>query len=232
MGILARFKDIMRVNVNALLERTEAPEKTVEAYMRSLSSDLGQVEAEAAAVIAAEQRARRALTEGEAEVNKLQRYADKAAESGDSLGAAKFAERKQAAEAKLGELQATYDQAAGQAARMKLMQEKLTADFAELSARHEELKGKLAAAKFQQDMGAARSSGAGSAFAAMEEKASMALYEAEALAELKAGKKEEDLDVLMAKLEREMEQAEQTRVKTDGESGSAGQSADPSEQRK
>ena len=35
VGILSRFKDVMKVNVIALLDRTEDPEKTVDTYMRA-----------------------------------------------------------------------------------------------------------------------------------------------------------------------------------------------------
>ncbi|MGV2787192.1 PspA/IM30 family protein, partial [Clostridium perfringens] len=63
VGILSRFKDVMKVNVNALLDRTEDPEKTVDTYMRSLNTDLGQVKAETASVLSDERRAKRALDE-------------------------------------------------------------------------------------------------------------------------------------------------------------------------
>ena len=68
MGILSRFRDVMKANVNSLLARTEDPEKTVNEYMRSLSSDLGQVKAETAAVLSEESRAKRALDECSAEM--------------------------------------------------------------------------------------------------------------------------------------------------------------------
>lgn len=217
MGILSRFKEIMRVNVNALLERTEDPAKTVDDYMRTLSSDLGQVKAETTSVLADEQRAKRALDECGAEVKKLQRYAEKAAEAGEEENARKFLERKAALQEKLSQLQAAYDQAAVNAANMKQMQEKLAADLSGLEARHAELKGKMAAAKIQQGLndGSSAASGAGAAFAVMEEQANRALDEATALAELRAGTKEEDLDVLMDRLEKDMEQAKQQRAKTD-----------------
>lgn len=206
MGILSRFRDVMKANVNSLLARTEDPEKTVNEYMRSLSSDLGQVKAETAAVLSEESRAKRALDECSAEVKKLQRYAEKSAESGDEGKARSFLEKKVKQTEKWNELQAAYERASAKAKMMKHMNEKLVADLGQLEARHTELKGRMAEAKAQQQANE-RNASAGkvnAAFQAMEEEANQALNEAEALAELRAGKQEDDLDELIAQLEREM----------------------------
>lgn len=204
VGILSRFKDVMKVNVNALLDRTEDPEKTVDTYMRSLNTDLGKVKAETASVLSDERRAKRALDECNAEIKKLQRYAEKAVEAGNEDDALKFLERKAAQAEKLNELQAAYESASANAVRMKQMQDKLVSDMSQLEARYAELKGKMAAAKAQQELNSGRSSlgSANAAFHTMEEKASRALDEAEALAELRAGAKEDDLDDLIAELEK------------------------------
>ena len=204
MGILSRFRDIMASNVHALLDKAEDPEKTIDDYMRSLNSDLGKVKAETASVLADERRAKSALDECKAEANKLQKYAEKAAEAGDDGNALKFLERKAALAEKLNELQNAYESASSNAASMKQMQDKLVSDLGRLEARRVELKGKLAAAKVQQGLNNGGSSlGVHSAFDAMEEKANRALDEAMALAELRAGAKEDDLDDLIAQLEKD-----------------------------
>ncbi|NUU77467.1 PspA/IM30 family protein [Paenibacillus xylanilyticus] len=206
MGILSRFRDVMKANMNSLLARAEDPEKTVNEYMRSLSSDLGQVKAETAAVLSEESRAKRALEECSAEIKKLQRYAEKSAESGDEDKARSFLEKKVKQAEKLNELQAAYDRASAKAKMMKHMHEKLVVDMGQLEARHTELKGKMADARAQQ-LANERNASAGSAnaaFQAMEDKTNQALNEAEALAELRAGKQEDDLDELIAQLEKEM----------------------------
>lgn len=206
MGILSRFRDVMKANVNHMLSRAEDPEKSVNVYLRSLSSDLGQVKAEAAAVLSDESRAKRALDECSAEVKKLQRYAEKSAESGDEDKARGFLEKKVKLADKLNELQASYERASAKAKMMKHMNDKLVADLGQLEARHAELKGRMADAKAQQQANE-RSASAGRADAAlkaMEDKANQALNEAEALAELRAGAQEDDLDELIAQLERDM----------------------------
>lgn len=203
MGILSRFRDVMRVNIGGLLERAEDPEKTIDEYMRQMHRDLGQVKAETAAVQAEESRAKRALDECGAEVRKLQRYAEKAAESGDEERALKFLEQKAQQAERLGELQAAYEQSAANAAQMKQMQDKLAADLSELEARRTALKAKLAeAGRLQQTHAGASAGGVEAAFRAAEEQADRALNEAEALAELRDGARKDDLDELIAQLEK------------------------------
>lgn len=206
MGILSRFRDVMKANVNHVLARSQDPEKTVNEYMRSLSSDLGQVKAETAAVLSDESRAKRALDECNAEIRKLQRYAEKSAESGDEDKARGFLEKKAVQTVKRNELQAAYDRASAKAKMMKHMHEKLVADMGQLEARHTELKGRMAAANRQQQANErnASAANANAALKAMEDKANQALNEAEALAELRAGAQEDDLDVLIAQLEQQM----------------------------
>ncbi|MNO54828.1 hypothetical protein D3C76_453080 [compost metagenome] len=205
MGILSRFKDIMRVNMNSIMERSEDPGKTIDEFMRSLNSDLGKVKAETASVLANEQRAKNALDECNTEIKKLQRYAEKSAEAGNEDEARKFLEKKVKLAEKLSELQGAYDLASTNAASMKQMQDKLVSDIGQLEARHAELKGKLAAAKVQQGLNSSGSAAGAvsSSFSVLEEKANQALNEAMALAELRAGAKEDDLDTLIAQLEKD-----------------------------
>ena len=73
MGIIARFKDIMSANINALLDKCEDPEKMIDQYLRNLESDLGKVKAETAAIMAEETRSKRELDECNAEITKYQK---------------------------------------------------------------------------------------------------------------------------------------------------------------
>ena len=72
MGILSRFKDIMSSNINAMLDKMEDPQKMIDQILRNLQSDLGEVKAETAGVMAEEQRAKRELDACQNEVKKLQ----------------------------------------------------------------------------------------------------------------------------------------------------------------
>ncbi|AHC17893.1 PspA/IM30 family protein [Paenibacillus sp. FSL M7-0802] len=199
MGILSRFRDIMKMNVNALVDKVGDPERTIDDYMRNLNSDLGKVKAETASVLADERRAKRALDECKAEIKKLQHYASKSVEAGNEEEARKFLERKGLQAEKLEQLQTSYDLASTNAVNMKQMQEKLVSDMGQLEARRAELKGKMAVAKAQQTLNSMGSKN--SAFEVMEEQVNRAYDEAMAIAELRAGTKD-DLDALFAQYEK------------------------------
>ncbi|ALP36577.1 phage shock protein A [Paenibacillus sp. IHB B 3084] len=199
MGILSRFRDIMKMNVNALLDKVEDPEKTIDNYMRNLNIDLGRVKAETASVLADERRAKRALDECRAEIKKLQNYAMKAVEAGNDENARKFLERKATQVEKLEQFETAYDLASSNSENMKQMQNKLVSDMDQLEARRIKLKGKLAVAKVQQSLNAM--GGQDSVFEAMEEKVNRAYDEAMAIAELRAGT-QDDLDDLFAQVEK------------------------------
>lgn len=94
MGILSRFRDIMASNMNALLDKAEDPEKTIDNFMRNVNIDLGKVKAETASVLADERRTKRTLDDCQAEISKLQHYAEKAVEAGNEGDARKFLEKK------------------------------------------------------------------------------------------------------------------------------------------
>ncbi|SDC44347.1 phage shock protein A (PspA) family protein [Paenibacillus sp. UNCCL117] len=203
MGIISRFKSIMASNIHAILDKADDPEKTIDDFMRSMSSDLGQVKAETAAMQAEERRAKRALDEASADIGKLQRYADKAAESGDEDAARRFLEKKAELSGKTASLQAAYDQAATNAGQMRQMQDKLAADLGALEERRTRLKGTLAAARAQQkvnDLGSPLT-GKHGVFEEMEKKANLAYEEAMAIAELRA-EPADTLDEELARLDK------------------------------
>ena len=206
MSVWTRFRDVMKANVNSLLERSSDPERDVQTYIRNMNSDLGQIKAETAAVLAEQSRTQRALNESSAEIIKLQRYAEKSVQTGEEQNALQFLQKKAALTAKHAELQAAHERAAAKADTMKLMQDKLVSDLARLQERYTELQSRMAQAdslqQHNEQQNAARS--AEESLQAMENKAAMALNEAEALAELRGGKQEEDLDVLIARLEKGM----------------------------
>lgn len=204
MGILSRFKDILRMNINTLLDQADKPDKVIDDYMSKLNMDLGEVKAETAAMLADERRAQRALDECSAEIRKLEKYAHKAAEAGNEEEARRFLERKLKLAEKQQELQTAYELASANAAGMKQVQDKLTHDIGVLEARRAELKGKMALTKTQQTLNSMDSPLGmhDSAFAALEEQVNREYNEAAALAELRVEKKD-DLDSLFEQLDKD-----------------------------
>ena len=203
-GIIKRFGDIMSANINALLDKAEDPEKMIDQYLRNLESDLGKVKAETASVMAEESRCKRQLDECEADIDKMQRYAEKAVMAGNDGDARQFLEKKQQLAGKQAGLQQAYDQAHQNAVKMKEMHDKLIKDIGELNARRDSIKAKMAVAKTQgrlNKIGSSVEGAAGnlSAFDRMEEKANRMLDEANAMAELNASSASDDIDDLAAK---------------------------------
>ena len=204
MGIIARFKDIMASNINALLDKCEDPEKMIDQYIRNLNKDLGEVKAETASIMAAETRAKRELDECTAEINKFQNYAVKAIQAGNDADAKQFLEKKNQLVEKQTALQQAYTLANANATKMRQMHDKLVKDIDNLNAKRDAIKAKLAVAKTQERLNQVGASVAGaennmSAFARMEAKADRMLDEANAMAELNMDTAASDIDNLAAK---------------------------------
>lgn len=206
MGIIARFKDIMAANINALLDKCEDPEKMIDQYLRNLESDLGKVKAETASVMADEKRAKRELDECAEEIAKFQNYAVKAVEAGNDDDARQFLEKKNQLVAKQTALQQTYDLANANATKMRQMHDKLVKDIEALNDRRDAIKAKMAVAKTQQRLNEIGASVAGAennltAFARMEAKADKMLDEANAMSELNTDTEAANINNLAAKYE-------------------------------
>ena len=199
-GILSRFKTIMEANINALLDKAEDPVKMADQLARDLEKDLGEVKAETVSVMAEEKRAKRAYDEGVAEVEKLQRYAEKAVLAGNDADAKVFLSEKAAKAANLESLKGAWDLAAANAAKMREMHDKLTEQLKQVEDRKAAIRAKAAMVKSQQKANEIKSDLGGSslaAFDALEEKLNRKLDEAEVAAELNT--KKDDMADLMAK---------------------------------
>lgn len=189
MAILERFTDIIKANINDLLDKCEDPAKMIDQYLRDLTEDLAEVKQETAAVMAEETRAKRMLDDNADEIRRYEDLARKALTAGNEGDARVFLGKKQQLTEKAASLQATYDAAHANADKMRQMHDKLVEDIETLRGRREMVKAKVAVAKTQEkvnQMGAAgeRAAGAMSAFERMERKADAMLDQANAMAEL------------------------------------------------
>lgn len=204
MGILTRFRDIMSSNINALLDKAEDPEKMIDQCLRNLNSDLGKVKSETAAIMAEEQRAKRALDDCNEDIAKMQAYAVKALEANSDDDARKFLEQKATLSARQPGLQEAFDLAHTNASHMREMHDKLVDDIRELEARKDMIKGKLAVAKTQERINKMESSVSNAndsiaSFRKYEEMADKALDKANAMAELNNSSKEQTIEDLTKK---------------------------------
>jgi phage shock protein A len=197
MGILKRFTDIMSANINALLDKAEDPEKMIDQCLRDLESDLAKVKKETASVMAEESRTKRQLDECNAELDKLQKYAEKALLAGNEGDARKFLEEKNKLASKQATFQQAYEQASSNATKMRQMHDKLVRDINDLNGRKSQIKAKVQMAKAQDRMNKMSSSigdasGSFSAFDRMEAKADAMLDRANAEATLNEGSTDKD----------------------------------------
>jgi phage shock protein A len=189
MGILARFSDIIKANVNAVIDKMEDPSKMIDQYLRDMMEDLAEVKRETAGVMAEEKRTKRLVDENDAEVAKYAEYAKKALQAGNEEDARVFIGKKQELEANGAGMKTAYATASANAVKMRQMHDKLTADIEALKARRDMIKAKVAVAKTQKTLNEVASSvgkseGAMSAFERMEDKADRMLDEATAMSEL------------------------------------------------
>ena len=203
MDILKRFKDIMSANINALLDKAENPEKMIDQYIRDIESDLGKVKAETASIMANEKKAKRELDECSEEIEKMQKYAEKALLAGNENDARLFLQKKNSLENEYNSLKQNYDIALANSQKMKEMHDKLVKDMASLKDRRDTIKAKMAMAKAQEKMNKMGSSISGisnsmSNFDKMEEKANRMYDEAVAMSELNKPVSD-GIDELMAK---------------------------------
>lgn len=189
MSVLERFGDIIKANINVLLEKMEDPEKMIDQYLRDMSEDLAEVKRSTAGVMAEETRTKRLVDENLRETNKYAELAKKALVANNEGDARVFINKKQELENIGAGLMTAYAAAHENAIKMRQLHDKLTADIEELKARRNVIKTKVAVAKTQQTLNKAtaateRIQGQNSAFERMEEKANKMLDEANAMAEL------------------------------------------------
>ena len=191
MGILQRFGDIMKSNINALLDKCEDPAKMVDQTLLDLRKDLADVKKETASVMADEKNAKRKLDENDAEIKKYTTAAQNALKSGNEADAKTLIARKQQLEETRISLQSTYEVAHANAEKMRQMHDKLTNDIESMETRKDAIKGKVATAKAQAHMNKMTSGvntdASMAAFDRMEAKANKMLDEANAEAELNEG---------------------------------------------
>jgi len=189
MAILERFADIIKANVNVLLDKMEDPSKMIDQYLNDMMEDLAEVKRSTAGVMAEETRTKRLVDENQADVAKFADFAKKALTAGNEGDARTFIAKKQELENVGAGLMTAYAAAHENAVKMRQMHDKLASDIESLEARRKMIKAKVSIAKAQEtvnEVSAAteKTQGAIDAFSRMEEKASQMLDEANAMSEL------------------------------------------------
>lgn len=203
MGILKRAADIMKANVNDLLDKAEDPAKMIDQTLRDLRNDLAKVKKETAEVMANEKRDKRLLDECEADITKTTTAAQNAVKAGNDEDAKKLIARKQQLEANKVNLQKNYDVSKANSDKMKQMHDKLVSDINILEGKAATIKATVANAEARKHVNEINNSVDASkgiaAFNKYEEKANKMLDEAEAMNELNDSAKEAKTENLVEK---------------------------------
>ncbi len=206
MGILTRFKDIMASNVNALIDKSRNPEKTINEYMNQLRSDLGHVKGELTALETERDRAARELNDCESELEKYSRYAEKASADGNTSDARLYEQKKDRLMPQYETLKAKYEGTQQDTTDLSAMRDKLTSELASCEQRLAAIKGKLAQVDALEQATAAetgkrKKSGftADDAFNRLEDKANARYDRASAEAELNSVVPRDELTDLASK---------------------------------
>lgn len=193
MGIISRFSDIMKSNINAMLDKCEDPAKMVDQTLRDLREDLAKVKQETAGVMADAKEANRRVADCKAQVERYTVAATNAVKAGNDGDARTLLAKKQQYDEQLISLQKAADLANTNADKMRQMHDKLVNDISTLETRKDTIKATAAAAKAQERInkmqdGGKRASSSIDAFNRMEAKANKALDQAMAHADLNSAK--------------------------------------------
>lgn len=191
MGIISRFTEIMKSNINAQLDKCEDPSKMIDQTLRELKENFAEVKKETAGVMAAEKEANLAVQECEEQIRKYSQAAENALRAGNEEDARTILARKQPFMDNLVNLKKTQAVAKENSDKMRQMYNKLANDIQMLETKRNGIKATVAAAKTQEKMnkissGSKRSIASLETFDRMEDKANRMLDSAMAEAELSA----------------------------------------------
>lgn len=202
MSLFKRLRDLTLSNVYALIEKAEDPVKMTDQYLRDMQEDLEEAEKAVAAQIALEKKFKQMYEEQEALVKKRDEQAHLAAQNKNIELARRALEEKKAAEQKMNEYKASYEQNKAAADNLRDKLEDMRKQFTELKNKRETLVARANAAKAQRDINKAMSGiGSDSAMSGlkrMEDKVMQMEAEAEASGEVY--KREKSLDEEFEKL--------------------------------
>ena len=140
MAILERFSDIIRANINDMLDKMEDPAIMIDQYLIDLLEDLAEVKRSTAEVMGEETRTKRLVDNNKTEVEKYADLAKKALVAGNEGDARVFLAKKQELENRDSELMDVYAAAHENAMKMRQMHDKLAADIQTLQARRSMIK--------------------------------------------------------------------------------------------
>jgi len=205
MSVFKRLRDLTLSNVYAMIEKAEDPVKLTDQYLRDMQDDLEEAEKAVAAQIALEKKFKQLYEEQEALVKKRDEQAHMAAQAKNLDLARRALEEKKAAEQKMNEYKASYEQNKLVADSLREKLGDMRKQVTELKNKRETLVARANAAKAQRNinktMAGFGSDSSMNGLKRMEDKVLQMEAEAEASGEVY--KKEKSLDEEFAKLDKD-----------------------------
>lgn len=202
MSIFKRLRDLTLSNVYALIEKAEDPVKLTDQYIRDMQEDLEDAEKAVASQIALEKKFKLLYEDQAALVEKRNEQAHLAAQAQNIDLARRALEEKKAAEQKMNEYKASFDQNKASADLLRAKLEEMRKQLQEMRNKRDTLVARYNAAKAQQEINKAVSGfnadSAASGLKRMEEK--MLQMEAQAEAGNVMNTRERSLDEEFAAL--------------------------------
>ncbi|GIO31203.1 MULTISPECIES: PspA/IM30 family protein [Paenibacillus] len=196
MAIFKRLRDLTMSNINAIIDKAEDPVKMTDQYIRDMTEDLEDAEKAVAAQIAIEKKFKQLYEEQQALVEKRTQQAHTAAQAQNVELARRALEEKKAAEQKMAEYKASYDQNKAAADNLRNKLDEMRKQLTEMKNKRETLVARYNAAKAQTEINKAMAGfstdSATSGMKRMEEK--MLQMEAQAEASNEMSSKGKSLD--------------------------------------
>lgn len=148
MGIFDRFAQIMKSNVNSLLDRAEDPEKMIDQTLRDAYEDLAKVKKNTAAVMADEKRAQRNYDNAIAKMKAEHEMAVKALKAGNEEDAKAFlASEQKIKTTEVDPAEKVLIGAKNNTQKIRSMYDKLNQDIATMESRRNTVKASIAVAE-------------------------------------------------------------------------------------
>lgn len=208
MGIFSRIGDILRANINDMIDKAEDPEKMVKQIIMDLQKEVNQATQALGKAMASERIAKRQYEDAAKVSADWEAKAKAALNAGDVDLAKKALANKVKADENTTKYQEMYQQISAQTQQVREQVEALKAKLEEAKSRQAMLIARSQMAKTQknlaQSVGGLDSSSALDKFSRMEEKVNRQEAEAQAFAEMSGVSNHSAEEASFEQLERDM----------------------------
>lgn len=208
MGVFSRIGDILKANINDMIDRAEDPEKMVKQIIQDLQKEVNQATQALGKAMASERIAKRQYEDAAKVSADWENKAKAALNAGDVDLAKKALANKVKADENTVKYQEMYEQISAQTQQVREQVEALKEKLAEAKGRQSMLIARSQMAKTQknlaQSVGGLDSSSALDKFSRMEEKVTRQEAEAQAYAEMSGAVSNSEEEKSFAQLEQDM----------------------------